>query len=243
MSSSTEFLSSTDGDSVDDKIENSDYLDISNELEEFVLSPNRRNLLQIENEQDIKENDSIDNDTQSLIFYGSDKHLYFHLLQIENEITNILMNNNNLNNLSSSDSGKIISLLNEADNVISKYDERKCSIEDLNIMSFRHKLRKLFLSPYIQMNQQQKENEQDDIFDIIIDKLGVTFDHQKPNDIIINERNDREQKISSTLTEFDLNSELNALFNKCKDRGDIIKFVCIVCGFLVEMLTVVMVNI
>eukprot|EP01084_Bolivina_argentea_P239473 402513_1 len=135
-------------------------------IEEFVLSPNRRKLLQIENRT--KDNDSKQTE-QSSIIYGSDTHLYYHLLQIENEITAILMNNTNLHNLSQVDTNNIKSLLNEANELISKYKNKK-KTKNANIMIFRHKLRTLFLSPYIEIHKQETKQETDDnptdIFDI-----------------------------------------------------------------------------
>ena len=230
MSSSADTLSSSDGDSsVDIQL-----LDMSNTLEDFVLSPNRRKLLQIENENDTKEDESMEDEQQSSIIYGSHQHLYFHLLQIENEITNILLNND-INNLSSSNINEIKSLLNEANNVITKYEKKKRSVEDINIMSFRHKLRKLFLSPYIKMDQQETKQggeEEEDIFDILIDKLGVEFDHTKPNDIITNnDGNEEEQKISSIMDEFDVNDHFDKLFAQCGEKNHIQEFstFCILC--------------
>ena len=136
--------------------------------EEFLLSNNRRKLLQIDREdtktkQDVNDIDSI----SSSIIYGSEQHQYYHLLQIENEITNILINNKDLNNASQDDTDKIKSLLNEANGIINKYTENKknkslnesdidseeeSEIEsggesEIDILSFRHKLRTLFLSP------------------------------------------------------------------------------------------------
>ena len=105
-------------------------------IEEFVLSSNRRKLLGIGNDTK-DEHDSTDIGHSSII-YGSDEHLYFHLLQIENEITNILMNNNgNLDNLSESNSNKIKSLLKEATDKTSNYEEMSNnSSSKIEIMSF-----------------------------------------------------------------------------------------------------------
>ena len=193
-------------------------------LEEFVLSSNRRQLLQVEN--DTKQNEEAELQRSS-ITYGSDQHLYFHLLQIENEITNILTNNNDLNNLSQSDTFKIKSLLQEANNAISTTN----SSQNINVMNFRHKLRKLFLSPYIAMEQEEQENNKDrDIFDLLIYQLGVTFNHTKPTDIITKNINDNneEQPISSIMAEFNVNKEFNELFSKCQDSNAILRFV-VVC--------------
>ena len=194
-------------------------------MEEFVLSSNRRQLLQIEN--DTKDGQETKIELNSSIIYGSDKHLYFHLLQIENEITNILINNKDLNNLAESDSFTIISLLNEANDIILKYEETRNKNDDkysndVTIMTFRHKLRKLFLSPYIKMEQKQQEQEEKhededkDIFDILIDKLEVKFNHSKPTDIITNNDDEKEKKTSSTMKEFDINKQFNVWFKNCE---------------------------
>ena len=89
----------------------------SETLEEFVLSNNRRKLLQIDTENDDSKNFEI---SPSSIIHGSEEHKYYHLLQIENEITQILINNKDLNNASQDDIDKIKSLLNEANDIISK---------------------------------------------------------------------------------------------------------------------------
>ena len=93
----------------------------SEALEEFVLSNNRRKLLQIDTEND----DSKNQTSSSSIIYGSEEHKYYHLLQIENEITQILMDNKDLHNASQDDIDKIKSLLNEANDVIIKWNENK----------------------------------------------------------------------------------------------------------------------
>ena len=93
-------------------------------VEEFVLSSNRRKQLQIDS--DTKDNDDSTNiHLQSGIIYGSDKHLHFHFLEIENEITSILVNIDNLDNLSESDSNKKKLLLNESNKIMSKYQKKR----------------------------------------------------------------------------------------------------------------------
>eukprot|EP01084_Bolivina_argentea_P081607 147767_1 len=120
-------------------------------VEEFVLSKNRRKLLGID--YDTKDDST---NTQSSILSDSNQHIYYHLLQIENEITSILTNDN-IENISKLDMDNVNALLNEANQIISKYEEniqnKHNSSQDINIMTFRHKLRKLFLSPYIKMEQ------------------------------------------------------------------------------------------
>ena len=126
-------------------------------IEEFVLSSNRRKLLGIDNDtEDENMHDSTLSEYSS-IMHGSDEYLYFHRLQIENEITNILINNN-LDDLSESDTNKLKSLLNEANDIISKYEEKnsRCTsnnkgLSGIDIMTFRHKLRTLFLSSHINL--------------------------------------------------------------------------------------------
>ena len=60
-------------------------------LEQFVLSSNRRKLLQIARDDEEKQTKDVTNDEISGILFGSNEHKYYHLLQIENEITSILI--------------------------------------------------------------------------------------------------------------------------------------------------------
>ena len=92
-------------------------------VEEFVLSSNRRKLLQIGNHT--KDGEEYQEIEQASIVHGSEKHLYFHSLQIENEITSILVNNKDLDKISDSDSFAIKSLLNEAHDIISKHEDSR----------------------------------------------------------------------------------------------------------------------
>eukprot|EP01084_Bolivina_argentea_P081945 148392_1 len=196
-------------------------------VEEFVLCSNRRKLLQVETDNEATDDEKrAVNGPSSSILYGS-HHAYYHLLQIENEITAILFNCNDLNTLAKSDISKLKSLLVEANDIILKYKQNNNS-NNIEVMTFRHKLRKLFLSPYIQM--ETETNEMDDIFDMLINKLGVKFNHSKPNDIITsNNKCENDEKISSMLNEFDLKTEFNRLFDQCTDFIDIKKYFTASC--------------
>lgn len=212
------------------------------QLEEFVLSNDRRKLLQIDDEQaETKNEEKIDDafaNLASSIIYGTDDHKYYHLLQIENEITSILMNNNDLNKASQDDINKLKSLLNEASDIIIKYNENKkdnnySTESDIDILSFRHKLRTLFLSPYIKIEENKEsddsndEKDEEDIYDILINKLEVSFNHSKPNDTAItgNNTDEKEEKISSIMGEFNLQKQFDKLFSKCNNSSDITKYV------------------
>eukprot|EP01084_Bolivina_argentea_P068153 124044_1 len=207
------------------------------DLEKFVLSSNRRKLLQIEREDETKQDPDAPTPISSLL-YGSNEHTKYYLQVIENEITSILLkynNDNNLDNISENDQNTIKSLLTEANTIINKYKKNKSQSNDVSILNFRHKLRTLFLSPYIQLNDENetpgnddsgddnKDEKEEDIYDILINKLGVRFNYSKPSDIAVGGDNndENEQKISHTMPVFDIQNEINNIFNECKDKGDI----------------------
>eukprot|EP01084_Bolivina_argentea_P110401 197145_1 len=196
-------------------------------LEQFVLSSNRRKLLQLKtNQNDTKDDDNVAINTT--ILHGSNEHIYYHLLQIENELTSILVNNNDLSTASKYDIDKIKSLLNEANDIIMTYNKKQGnkSNDDVDIMAFRHRLRKLFLLPHIKIEENKEQiEEEEDIYDILIHKLGVKFNYSKPNDIVMNDNNDnKENKIKSIMEEFNLKKEFDALFAQCNTEGDITRY-------------------
>eukprot|EP01084_Bolivina_argentea_P054504 99945_1 len=106
-------------------------------IESFVLSSNRRQLLNIQS------NDQVETkfNEGTKIPMNEHEHTYYHLLQIENEITSILIqyknNINDLMELSDSDKNKIKSLLNEAQNIILKYKSDDNN-NNVSITKFRH---------------------------------------------------------------------------------------------------------
>eukprot|EP01084_Bolivina_argentea_P312975 541901_1 len=185
--------------------------------EEFVFSTNRRKLLGIQNDT----NDNSDFEPSSIV-YGSGQHLHYQLLQIENEITAILINND-LDNIPKADTNKIQLLLNEATDIISKYELNKNKSDEVNTMAFRHKLRQLFLSPYIATKQKTKNDDEKtdnhDIFDILINKIGINFNYSKPMDVMVDNNNENDAKIQSVLEPIDLKKKFNELFIKCKDMA------------------------
>eukprot|EP01084_Bolivina_argentea_P118795 210710_1 len=87
-------------------------------------------------------------------------------------------------------------------------------------MSFRHKLRKLFLSQCIEINEDNDEKEED-IFDILINKIGVKFDHSKPNNIMINQQNESDEKVSSILDVFDAKKEVKLKLAQCNEQTNL----------------------
>ena len=231
------------------------------ELEKFVLSSNRRKLLGIERDDDTKQDPDDKTPTSSLL-YGSNEHTKYYLQQIENEITSILIKYNSKSNpidsLSDEDKSIIKTLLTESQQVINKYNKNKSKSNDVNILKFRHRLRKLFLSPYVTIDdikedkdkdkdptegEESKDEEKDnekkqkqsaardeeddmDIYDVLIKKLGVSFNHSKPSDVAVggDSNDENEEKISDTLSEFNVQNEMKQLFAQCKDQGDITQF-------------------
>ena len=216
------------------------------DLEKFVLSKNRRKFLQIQRDDETKQ-DPDDATPISSLLYGSSEHTVFYLQQIENEITAILIKyNNDLNNLSNQDQNELKILLTEANTVINKYKQNKNNdSQDVNVLNFRHRLRKLFLSSYVTIDEQEDKDDEDakkdmvddqddddgDIYDILINKLGVQFNHSKPSDVGVggDADDDNEEKISSILSQFNVENEIKQLFSQCKQQGDITQFVSMFC--------------
>eukprot|EP01083_Nonionella_stella_P096023 269721_1 len=195
------------------------------DLEKFVLSSNRQKLLQIERDDDTKH----DPDAPTPIFsslYGSSEHTKYYLQHIENNITSILIKykdaNNGLDSISDDDKNAIKSSLQEATTLLHQTKQNKIKSNDINVLNFRHKLRTVFLSPYIQMDAQpDPDSDEQDIYDLLIEELGIDFDYSKPSDVGVSVDDENEHKISDTLDTFDVNAEIKKRFAQCKDEGDI----------------------
>eukprot|EP01083_Nonionella_stella_P151325 483360_1 len=192
------------------------------DLEKFVLSSNRQKLLQIERDDDTKH----DPDAPTPIFsslYGSSEHTKYYLQHIENNITSILIKykdaNGGLDSISNDDTNAIKSLLQEATTVLDQTKQNKMKSNDIDVLNFRHKLRTLFLSPYLQMEEKENTDEHDDIYDLLINKLGIHFDYSKPSDVIVaaHDEDDNEHKISHTIPPFDVNTQVTQTFAEFKD--------------------------
>eukprot|EP01083_Nonionella_stella_P317539 1156843_1 len=191
------------------------------DLEKFVLSSNRKKLLQIERDEDTKQEDDMDTLPPTLSsLYGSTQHTKYHLQQIENDITHILIQyQNGLDCISDDHKNALESLLNEANTIIHKFTKNKNQLNEIDVLHFRHKLRTLFLSPYLQMEEKENTDEHDDIYDLLINKLGIHFDYSKPSDVIVaaHDEDDNEHKISHTIPPFDVNTQVTQTFAGFKD--------------------------
>lgn len=227
------------------------------DLEKFVLSSDRRKLLGIQRDDETKQDpDESKLQHTSSLLYGSNEHTVYYLQQIENEITSILIKYNSKSNpidsLSDEDKSIIKTLLTESQQVINKYNKNKSKSNDVNILKFRHRLRKLFLSPYVAIDDIKEEKEEPtegaenedeekdiedkpkiardpeddmDIYDLLIKKLNVSFNHSKPSDVAVGgDNDDSDEKIGDTLSDFNLQNEIKELFTQCKNQGDITQF-------------------
>ena len=212
------------------------------DLEKFVLSSNRRKLLGIERDDDTKQDPESATATCSLL-HGSGEHTKYHLQQIENEITSILVNADGSDNLSEDDQSTIRSLLSEANGVINKAKKDKMESHDVSILQFRHRLRTLLLSAFVEVDdlenkdEDEKEEDTEDVFDALRKRVGVSFNHAKPMDVVVGgDGGDDEQKISDTLTPFDaeqIEMKMKELFAECKQQGDVCRFV--VCTLICSL--------
>ena len=124
------------------------------ELEKFVLSKNRRKFLGIERDDETKQDPDAASASSSLL-HGSAEHTKYHLQQIENQITSILLKYHNsedgLSTMSDEDVSAVQSLLTEANGVVKKAKEQKLDSDEVDKFSFRHRLRKLFLSTFMKI--------------------------------------------------------------------------------------------
>eukprot|EP01084_Bolivina_argentea_P072953 132415_1 len=188
-------------------------------LENYVLSSNRRKLLNIQN--DDEKHAKADKSSSSLL-YGSSEHTKYCLLQIENEITSILIQCKD-NIISDNYKNTIKSLLNEANVIIDRNIKNKNTSNDLSILEFRHNLRKLFLSHMVQAKAENITDEKEDIYDTLINKLNLQFDHVKPTDVTDN-IDDTKYEESSELDNFKLDNEVKLKFEQCEKYGDISKY-------------------
>lgn len=69
------------------------------------------------------------------------------------------------------------------------------------------------------------DTNEKNIYDLLRDKLGVTFDHGKPTFITRNNYEDEDKKTPSIMDEFDLEKEFKTYFSKCtNEKREIIKY-------------------
>ena len=159
-------------------------------------------------------------------------HTKYCLLQIENEITSILIKSKD-NQISNNSKTEIRALLKEANVIIDLNITDKSTTNELSILKFRHHLRKLFLSPIIQ-TEMKSENEEEYIYDILINKLNIRFDHLKPTYIVTKTDDESKYETSKDLKNFNIDNELKFQLKQCHEAGDICKFgyiscLCIIC--------------
>ena len=129
------------------------------ELEEYVLSENRQDLLD-------KHRDK----------YGP----YYQLLSMESQISSLLKTTEDQHTKDS-----IQKLLNKVDQILSSLNDQTRD-RDISKLHFRHKLRKYFLSAKFKFNEatssdddNKDETNDNDIINQIINKLTFKFGHKK----------------------------------------------------------------
>ena len=199
------------------------------DLEKFVLSANRRKLLGIERDDETKQDPDAATGT-SMLLRGSAEHTKYHLQQIENEITSILLqyhdSDGGLAALSDEDKSAVRSLLTEANGVVKEAKKQKLSSKDVDVFSFRHRLRRLFLSSLVEIEEEKEDGKDgEDVFDEIAKKLGVRFDHSKPTDVAVvgAASDEHDEKLSDSL-DFDLSLKIKELIAECKNKGDVSRY-------------------
>ena len=201
-----------------------------------MLSGNRRKFLDIQRDDDTKQDPDAATEITTLL-HGSAEHTKFHLQQIENEITSLLLKyhdeDGGLSTLSDEDKSVIQSLLSEANGVVKKAKEQKISSDDVDVFSFRHRLRTLFLSSFVKMEEEKGDGkEEEDIFDELARKLHVKFDHSKPADAaVLGAASDENEEKLTNESDFNVNDKIKGLIAECRRSGDISRYELCFCHF------------